>query len=137
MAPSEPAQSQAHFSGVNTRLIVEYLIDKMPAGTLESVLDAAGETRPIEVLVDDASWSSYDQMRRLLKATGVALGGPRSLAPIGRDARMVSESSPDVIESIRALGSPAALYASNSSGADNGLVRIGGGGATRSGRTNG
>ena len=90
MTPEASAMSQAHFSGINTRLIVEYLLDKMAPGTLEAVLEAAGETRPLDVLCDDASWSSYDQMRRLLEATGVALGGPRSLVPVGRDARIAS-----------------------------------------------
>ena len=53
------AMSQPHFSGVNTRLIVEYLRDKMLPGTLDTVLEAAGETRSIDVLLDDTSWSSY------------------------------------------------------------------------------
>jgi diguanylate cyclase (GGDEF)-like protein len=115
----------ADFSGLNTRVIVEHLRDHMPPGTLESVLETAGERRPLEVLLDDTSWSSYHQLRCLLEATGAAMGGPRSLAPIGRDASMISDSAPDVIEAVRALGSPDALYAATTEGGDGGLVRIG------------
>ena len=84
MTIDEVAVSQPHFSGLNTRLVVEYLRDKMPPGTLGSVLEVAGETRSMDVLLDDASWSSYEQVRSLLEAAGVVMGGPRSLAPIGR-----------------------------------------------------
>ncbi len=117
--------SQPHFSGLNTRLIVEYLRDEMPPGTLDSVLGAAGETRSMDVLLDDASWSSYGQVRSLLEAAGVVMGGPRSLAPIGRDANMLSDSAPEVLESVRALGSTAALYAASAEGGDGGLVGVG------------
>ena len=125
MTSHETAMSEAHFSGINTRLVVEHLRDKMPPGTLGSVLEAAGETRSMDVLLDDASWSSYEQVRSLLGAAGVVMGGPRSLAPIGRDANMLSDSTPEVLESVRALGSPAALYAASAEGGDGGLVGIG------------
>jgi diguanylate cyclase (GGDEF)-like protein len=125
MTSREPAMSEAHFSGLNTRLIVEHLRDKMPPGTLETVLEAAGETRSMDVLVDDTSWTSYSQMRRLFEATGAAMGGSRSLAPIGRDAGLLSESVPELLESVRALGSPAALYSAMAEGNDAGLVSIG------------
>jgi diguanylate cyclase (GGDEF)-like protein len=125
MTSRETAMSEAHFSGINTRLIVEHLRDKMPPGTLATVLEAAGETRSIDELLDDARWSSYSQMRRLLVATGEVMGGSRALAPIGRDARVLSESVPEMLESVRALGSPAALYAASADGSDGGLVSIG------------
>src|SRR5580765_4668628 len=106
MASRETAMSEAHFSGINTRLIVEHLRDKMPPGTLDTVLASAGETRPMVVLLDDTCWTSYSQMRRLLVATGEVMGGSRSLAPIGRAARALSESVLEMLESVRALGSP-------------------------------
>ena len=125
MTSRESAMSEAHFSGINTRLIVEHLRDKMPPGTLETVLERAGETRSMDVLLDDTRWASYSQMRRLLVATGEAMGGSRSLAPVGRDATLLSTSVPEMIESVRALGSPAALYAASADGSDGGLVSIG------------
>ena len=115
----------ADFSGLNTRVLVEYLRDRMPPGTLEAVLEAAGETRPVEVLLDDTSWSTYRQLRQLLEATSAVTGGLRSLAAIGREAGLVSDSAPEAVEAVRALGSPAALYAATTGGSDNGLVRIG------------
>jgi diguanylate cyclase (GGDEF)-like protein len=125
MTSREPAMSEAHFSGLTTRLIVEHLRDRMPAGTLDTVLEAAGETRAMEVLLDDTSWTSYSHMRRLLEAAGVAMGGPRSLTPVGRDARLLSESVPEMLETARALGSPGALYSAMAEGGDAGLVSIG------------
>lgn len=125
MTMDEVVVSQPHFSGLNTRLVVEYLRDKMPPGTLDSVLGVAGETRSMDVLLDDASWSSYEQVRSLLEAAGVVMGGPRSLAPIGRDANTLSDSTPEVLESIRALGSPAALYAATAEGGNGGLIGVG------------
>src|SRR5882724_10550057 len=122
MAWGELAMPGADFSGLNTRVVVEYLRDELPPGTLAAVLAEAGETRPIEVLFDDTSWSSYKQLRRLLEATGVVMGGPRSLGPIGRDTRMVSDSAPEATDAVRALGSPAALYAATAAGGDSGLV---------------
>src|SRR4029078_1732117 len=110
MVSGKAAMSPAHFGGLNTRLVVEYLRDKMPPGTLDTVLEAAGETRSLDVLLDDAGWSSYDELRALFEATAVVMGGPRSLAPIGRDASLLSDSSPELFESVRSLGShPAPL----------------------------
>jgi diguanylate cyclase (GGDEF)-like protein len=125
MAWGDLAMPGTDFSGLNTRVVVEYLRDQMPRGTLAAVLEAAGETRSVEVLLDDTSWSSYQQLRRLLEATGAAMGGPQSLALVGRDASFISDSAPDVIEAVRALGSPDALYAATAEGGDSGLVRIG------------
>ncbi len=125
MTSHETAMSEAHFSGINTRLVVEHLRDKMPPGTLVTVLEAAGETRSMDMLLDDSTWTSYSQMRRLLVATGEVMGGSRSLAPIGRDAGVLSESVPEMLESVRSLGSPAALYAATAAGGDGGLVSIG------------
>jgi len=124
MMSDEHPKSQAHFSGFNTRFVVEYLGNRTPPGTLATVLHAAGETRPIEVLLDDASWSSYDQMRRLLEATGVALGGPRTLKPIPLHARMQSESVPEIHNAALAAGSPALLYAEVARGNNPGLNNI-------------
>ena len=104
MTSRETAMSEAHFSGINTRLVIEHLRDKMPPGTLDTVLEAAGETRSMDMLLDDTNWTSYSQMRRLLVATGEVMGGPRSLAPIGRDASVLSESVPEMLESVRVAG---------------------------------
>ena len=56
-----------HFAGVNTRLLFRYLREQEAPGSTERVLIAAGETRTEEELIDNATWSSYDQFKRLLQ----------------------------------------------------------------------
>jgi diguanylate cyclase (GGDEF)-like protein len=102
--------SARHFTGSNTRWVVAYLRNHMPHGTLEAVLADAGEKRSPDVLSDEATWSTYDQFRRLLEATADALGGLPELRAIGLHS-FESLAIPDYTELLQALGSPAALYA--------------------------
>ena len=55
-----------HFAGTTTHWLVTYLRARAEPGALERVLELAGETRPVEVLCDDGTWTSYAQFRRLL-----------------------------------------------------------------------
>jgi len=82
----------------------------MPAGTLATVLLAAGERRSPEALSDEATWSTYEQFRALLEATAGALGGVEALTAIGLHS-FEAMAIPDYAEMLQALGSPAALYA--------------------------
>src|SRR5258708_7026504 len=102
--------SARHFTGSNTRWVVAYLRNHMPQGTLEAVLADAGEERSPDVLSDEATWSTYDQFRRLLEATADAMGGLPELRAIGLHS-FESLAIPDYTELLQALGSPAALYA--------------------------
>src|SRR3954467_4139267 len=63
-----------HFAGVNTWMLMRYLRDQATPGTLTQVLTDAGETRSEEALFDIATWSSYEQFRRLLEATAANCG---------------------------------------------------------------
>ena len=56
-----------HISGVYTKMLMEFLLETMPADRIEEMLRRAGETRSLGELADAASWSSYSQFRRLLE----------------------------------------------------------------------
>jgi diguanylate cyclase (GGDEF)-like protein len=100
---------EQHFSGTNTRMLMEFLRDDAPPGTLEAVLVAAGESRSAEELSDDGTWSSYSQWRALLEAAGAALGGPEALQRVAGDASL-GAGSPEFTEMLQALGSPSVLF---------------------------
>ena len=80
------------------------------------LLARAGETRPEAVLLDDASWSSYGEMRRLLEASVEVLGSLEALADVARTAALEAGSMPGVTEALQALGSPDALLTSLNEG---------------------
>lgn len=74
------------------------------------VLAAAGEARSAADLEQDGTWSSYDQLRRLLEAASARLGGPEALGPTSpSDADMVIISTTATLQS---LGSPNSMLSS-------------------------
>ena len=97
------------FGGPLTGIIVRYLREHTPEGTIEAVLRAAGETRSADTLSDDNGWSSYQQYRRLLEATAGVLGGSAGLAIAGSRV-FESIGSVETVETLRALGSPTPAY---------------------------
>ena len=98
-----------HFAGTNTQFIVTYLKRRTPPGTIERVLERAGETRTADELADPVTWSSHAQFRKLLVACEAELGEDVLFA-IGLD--VFSEvTGPDGTAMLQALGSPSALYA--------------------------
>jgi diguanylate cyclase (GGDEF)-like protein len=105
----EEGSAGQDFSGLIMHLVIRYIQTCMPQGTLEQILRSAGETRDVATLNDAGTWNSYSQFRRLLEATGEAMGGPAALSVIGRHA-LDSIHSPDLAESLVELGSPAAVY---------------------------
>ena len=74
---------ECHFGGWYTRLVVGGLRADSGIEGLTEALEWADETRSAEVLSDDSSWSSYEQFRRLLKATARVMGGPSKLTAVG------------------------------------------------------
>ncbi|HEX9505367.1 MAG TPA: hypothetical protein VGA62_05110, partial [Acidimicrobiia bacterium] len=101
--------SARNIGGAMVRPTVEFLRDLTPDGTLERVLRAAEETRPLDVLLDETVWSSYQQFRRLLEAAAAELGGPDQLLRVGAESALFNASSVEYIEMLQHLGSPAAL----------------------------
>lgn len=108
VAPPAGAGDGRHVNGLNTRMLVRYLQAGHPAGTLQAVLARAGEQRPVAVLADDASWSSYDQFRRLLEATADVVGSEH-LSSVAADVSQLDDPS-DGIGPLQELGSPTAVF---------------------------
>jgi len=98
-----------HFAGTNTQFIIRYLRTRTPPGTVERVLQRAGERRSADLLVDVATWSSYSEFRNLLVACAAELG-EEGLVAIGLDT-IAEVSVPDATAMLLALGSPSSLYA--------------------------
>jgi len=106
-----PLGTQRHFAGSMTLYLVNYLADRTNPETLDEILRRAGETRGADELRDEATWSSYWQLRRLLEATSEVLGGRQHLFAAAADS-WNHMTTPSSTEMLQALGSPAALYAS-------------------------
>ncbi len=100
---------ERQFSGVYVRMVVQFLRERHDAEVLRRVLAFAGEDRPIEVLLDDAVWASYDQIRRLFEATASMLDGPSSLTDAALATPVDSGSSAELAQSLQDLGSPSSL----------------------------
>ncbi len=112
MTKRDPQQDEAYahdFGGILTQYVVGYLQRETPEGTLARVLELAGETRSLAVLGDATTRSSYGEYRRLLEATSHVLGGPAALAKVGAHV-FDSIQSPDLADSMTALGSVEAIY---------------------------
>ena len=103
-APSPPR----HISGTTTRIIIGYVQREAGAEGVRRLLLRAGETRPVEALLDDAGWSTYDQVMALFEAAVELFENPRVVQRIGADALDYQESSP-ILPLFRSLGSPAEL----------------------------
>lgn len=100
---------ERHFSGVNTRIVVQFLKGQFGPDVVATVLERAGESRPEEVLCDDAGWSSYGQVRRLFEATSAVLGGPEALTDAALATPIVSASSAETAQALQDVGSPDSL----------------------------
>jgi diguanylate cyclase (GGDEF)-like protein len=94
-----------------TRMLFEHLVSRSDPGTAAQVLRVAGESRSLEELTSDTSWSTYDEFRRLLEATAHVLGGVDRIRAITEQTSIVAESSADYTNVLQTLGSPATLYA--------------------------
>ena len=55
-------------AGVTTRLIVVYIRRTLGEEAVEQLLVRAGERRPVAMLEDEASWSTYEQKIALFEA---------------------------------------------------------------------
>ena len=103
------AAAGRHFAGTNTQFMIKYLRSRRPAGTVERVLQRAGEHRSPEALLDPLTWSTYSEFRSLLTACASELGDD-VLPAIGLDA-FADVSTPEATAMLQAFGSPSSLYA--------------------------
>jgi diguanylate cyclase (GGDEF)-like protein len=92
-------------SGVTTRLIVAYVRRHLGDEGVAQLLERAGDTRPVPVLEDERSWSTYDQKIALFEAAASLTGDPEVARRIG--ASVLKEQLGAVLRAvIGALGSP-------------------------------
>jgi diguanylate cyclase (GGDEF)-like protein len=106
-AQAEPADRDV--SGFVLKYLISYLQTCESEGTLERILQNAGEHRTLQELTSGTTWSSYAQFRRLLESTGNLLDGLATLSEVGRHVFDLIQT-PALSESLSALGSPAAMF---------------------------
>ncbi len=105
---AEAGLENCHFAGVNTWLLLRYLREHGDPGAQERLLGEAGETRSADELFDLATWSTYDQLRRLLEVTAASFGGPETLRRAAGGG-LADSSMPEMTSLLQSLGSPEAL----------------------------
>jgi diguanylate cyclase (GGDEF)-like protein len=91
---------------------------------IAELLRRAGDDRPVEVVCNDAEWSSYDQFRAALEVVAKVLGGPSELVNIYRVADAGGSTAPEAVELVQALGSPHALWEPFRSGRNPGVTFV-------------
>ena len=99
-----------HFAGVNTRLLVRYLREHEAPGAAAAVLREAGDTRSEDELLDNATWSSYDQFRRLLEVTARHSAATPTLERAAGGG-LTDGSQAEMTAMLQSLGTPSALLA--------------------------
>ena len=100
-----------HTAGVTTRLILAFVRRQLGEGAVSRLLEIAGETRPVEVLENETSWSSYGQKVALFEAASSLTGDPRVAERIG--ASVLHEQLGGLTRLVLAtLGSPQRLLRS-------------------------
>lgn len=70
-------------SGVTVRLIIEFVRNATGDDGVARLLALAGETRPLEVLENVRSWSTYEQRIALFEAAALLTGDPLVARKIG------------------------------------------------------
>jgi diguanylate cyclase (GGDEF)-like protein len=103
-------ESGCHFAGVNTYLLIRYLRENSAPEAIEQLLADADEARTADELFDLATWSSYEQLRRLLEVTAANFDGAETLRQAAGSG-LDDPSMPDMTSLLQSLGSPEALLA--------------------------
>jgi diguanylate cyclase (GGDEF)-like protein len=99
------SQVERHIAGTTTRLILAHVRGRAGKPGVDAVLAAAGDPRPERVLLEESTWSSYDQVVALFQAAADVLDDPLVGHKIGARALAYGESSP-LLPLLRSLGSP-------------------------------
>jgi diguanylate cyclase (GGDEF)-like protein len=114
--PDPSREDDRHISGVYSLLVMDWMAEGLSEQAIASIITSAGDTRSIDELRSFATWSSYDQFRRLLEAARTGL----EMTRIGFRYDSFDSLPPDyteITETIRSFGSPEALL-TGASGAD-------------------
>ncbi|MDX6214860.1 MAG: hypothetical protein QOG99_444 [Frankiales bacterium] len=104
-----PHGASRDFSGLNTRLVLDHVRAVLGADGVAALLSGAQEDRPIELLLDDTTWSSYGQFRRLLETAARLLASHGGLEVMAGLPSLGSNPSPELARMMQALGSPLAV----------------------------
>jgi hypothetical protein len=105
---SDDASGGLHFAGLNSWLLARHLRE-LGDDALARVLREAGDPRTEAEMFDLATWSSYDQFRRLLEATA-RLFGAHELTRAASGG-LADPTMPEMTSMLQSLGSPEALLA--------------------------
>ena len=111
-----------HFAGVNTWMLIRYLRDHAEPGATARVLAEAEETRTEDELFDIATWSSYEQFRRLLEATASNCGAAALTS--ASSGGLTDPTMPEMTAMLQSLGSPEALFQMVSESGGAGLAPV-------------
>lgn len=93
-------------AGTTMRLVIDYVRRHGGDRAVDDLLREAGETRPLDVLEDEAQWSSYDAKIALFEAAATVTGQRDVARRIGEGA-LASEVGGSVKLLIGLVGSPA------------------------------
>jgi hypothetical protein len=77
---------------------------------LREMLDQAGDDRPVEVVLDETGWSSYDQARQILETVAATVGGASVLTRIADDYDGAIGTMADISASLHDMGSLHAMF---------------------------
>ncbi len=106
---TEAARPEQHVSGLYTNMLMDLLTQWLAEDEINEILARAGETRVVEDLNNVASWNSYEQFKRLLKAAKIGLQAtPGSLESTPTTITLINH---EIIEVTQSLGSPGAVLA--------------------------
>jgi diguanylate cyclase (GGDEF)-like protein len=91
-------------------MMVNFVRKQLGSDGVTELLQLVGETRSVEELCDESTWSSYARFRRLMEAAAVLLGGIEALDAMGSSAY---DDIPlgETTEMLQAFGSPEGLMA--------------------------
>jgi diguanylate cyclase (GGDEF)-like protein len=103
-APSEERDS----SNLTIALIIGYVRERRGDAGVAQLLEVAGESRPIDELLDEGRWSSFDQKIRLFEAAIAILGDPDTPRLVGMTV-LERQTGTAIRLILRALGSPASV----------------------------
>ena len=106
----QSATPSLHFAGINTSLLFRYIADELPLGSVDELIQRAGEHRTAAELVDPGTWSSYEQFRSILETASSLFGGAPFLETAAGSG-LDDPTMPELTAMLQSLGSPEALLA--------------------------
>jgi diguanylate cyclase (GGDEF)-like protein len=113
-------------------MVIEYVGTVLGAEAVEELLQRSAPQRSMADLLNDASWFTYDEFRRLLTAAAELLGGPDALVALGEVVSPAGGSMPELTMVLQAFGSPSKMWASMADGAS-GIYTVSRGGTQQVG----